>query len=140
MTAALDTSGPAAPPRSNGELVFTEPWESRAFGMAVALADAGAFTWDAFRDRLVDRIAAWEAEHGLEEPFSYYACWLDALEDVLVDYPLDDTDGQLTIVPAGPPRQNPGVLIGSDAMRGVLAAAESASDLVIIDSPAALAG
>jgi nitrile hydratase accessory protein len=85
VTAALDVSGPAAPPRSNGELVFTEPWESRAFGMAVALVDAGAFTWDAFRDRLVARIATWEAEHGDEDPgFRYYACWLDALEDVLV--------------------------------------------------------
>jgi nitrile hydratase accessory protein len=86
VTTALDTAGPAAPPRSNGELVFSEPWESRAFGMAVTLADAGAFTWDDFRDRLVARIGAWEAEHGLDDPgFRYYACWLDALEDVLVD-------------------------------------------------------
>jgi nitrile hydratase accessory protein len=88
VRAALDVSGPGAPPRSNGELVFAEPWESRAFGMAVALADAGAFTWDAFRNRLVDRIAVWEAEHGAAEgadpAFNYYACWLDALEDVLV--------------------------------------------------------
>jgi nitrile hydratase accessory protein len=87
VTAALDVAGPAAPPRSNGELVFAEPWESRAFGMAVTLADAGAFTWDEFRDRLVARIAAWEAEHGAAggADFRYYACWLDALEDVLVD-------------------------------------------------------
>jgi nitrile hydratase accessory protein len=83
---ALDVSGPAAPPRSNGELVFAEPWESRAFGMAVSLADAGAFTWDAFRERLVARIGAWEAEHGpVDAAGRYYACWLDALEDVLVD-------------------------------------------------------
>ncbi|MEJ2863917.1 nitrile hydratase accessory protein [Actinomycetospora flava] len=86
MSTVLDTAGPAAPPRSNGELVFAEPWESRAFGMAVSLSEAGAFTWDALRDRLVARIAAWEAERGLEDPeFRYYACWLDALEDVLVD-------------------------------------------------------
>lgn len=85
MTAPLDVSGPAAPPRSNGELVFAEPWESRAFGMAVTLADAGVFTWDEFRDRLVARIGAWEAEHGVDSPeFRYYTCWLDALEDVLV--------------------------------------------------------
>jgi nitrile hydratase accessory protein len=81
VSAALDSSGPAAPPRRNGELVFAEPWESRAFGMAVTLADAGAFTWDAFRDRLVARIAAWADGHG---DFRYYTCWLDALEDVLV--------------------------------------------------------
>ena len=44
MTAPLDIEGPAAPPRSNGELVFAEPWESRAFGMAVTLYEAGVLT------------------------------------------------------------------------------------------------
>ena len=33
--------GAAAPPRSNGELVFEAPWESRSFGMAVALSEPG---------------------------------------------------------------------------------------------------
>lgn len=85
MTAPLDIEGPAAPPRANGELVFAEPWESRAFGMAVTLSDAGAFTWDAFRDRLIARIGAWEAERGIDDPaFRYYDQWLAALEDVLV--------------------------------------------------------
>ncbi len=85
MTVALDVEGAAAPPRSNGELVFAEPWESRAFGMALTLAEAGAFTWDGFRDRLIARIGAWEAEHGLDDPsFRYYDHWLGALEDVLV--------------------------------------------------------
>jgi len=32
-------------PSRNGELVFQAPWEGRAFGMAVALHDAGLFTW-----------------------------------------------------------------------------------------------
>ena len=62
--AAADPAAPAAPPRSNGELVFEEPWESRAFGAAVALHDAGVIDFESFRERLVDEIAAWEAEHG----------------------------------------------------------------------------
>ena len=70
-----DVDGPAAPPRDNGELVFAAPWESRAFGMALALADRGAFTWDDFRARLVARLA--------DGPHDYYRSWLDALEDVL---------------------------------------------------------
>jgi hypothetical protein len=37
----LDVEGPAAPPRSNGELAFAAPWESRAFGLAMALHDGG---------------------------------------------------------------------------------------------------
>lgn len=53
MSAPLDIEGPAAPPRSNGELVFAEPWESRAFGMAVTLYDAGVFTWPDFQAALI---------------------------------------------------------------------------------------
>jgi nitrile hydratase accessory protein len=83
VTARLALDGPAAPPRDNGELVFAEPWESRAFGMAVALHDSGAFTWERFQGALIARIAAWEAAHPSGEGWSYYRCWLDALEDVL---------------------------------------------------------
>ena len=38
-------SGSAALPRRNGELVFAEPWEGRAFGLAVALNENGAYDW-----------------------------------------------------------------------------------------------
>lgn len=79
MTAPLDLDGPAAPPRSNGELVFAEPWESRAFAMAVALHEAGRFTWPTFQAALIARIGAWQAG----QPWSYYEHWLAALEDVL---------------------------------------------------------
>jgi hypothetical protein len=61
MSAPLDIEGPAAPPRSSGELVFAEPWESRAFGMAVTLYEAGTFTWPQFQTALIARIAVWEA-------------------------------------------------------------------------------
>lgn len=86
MTAPrLDIEGPAAPPRSNGELVFAEPWESRAFGLVMTLHDAGAFDWDDFRDHLVARIADWEREHPPGAAYSYYRCWLQALETVLAE-------------------------------------------------------
>jgi nitrile hydratase accessory protein len=83
MSAPLDIEGPAAPPRSNGELVFAEPWESRAFGMTVSLYEAGAFTWPDFREALIARIAAWQAASAPDEPYHYYRLWLAALEDVL---------------------------------------------------------
>ena len=60
MTSPLPVDGPSAPPRSNGELAFAEPWESRAFAMAVMLHEAGVFTWDEFRTALVTRIATAE--------------------------------------------------------------------------------
>jgi nitrile hydratase accessory protein len=83
MTTVLDVDGPAAPPRSNGELVFAEPWEGRAFGLTMALADGGVVAYDAFREALMARIAAWEQHHDEREVFSYYLCWLQALEHVL---------------------------------------------------------
>lgn len=72
--------GPAALPRANGEPVFAAPWESRAFGMAVATAEGPA--WEAFRQRLIDEIAA--SERG-NQAFDYYAAWLRAFEATLLD-------------------------------------------------------
>jgi nitrile hydratase accessory protein len=95
----LDVEGPGAPPRSNGELVFSAPWESRAFGLAMALADQGVFEWETFRQALIAQIAAFETAHPDGEGWSYYACWLAALESVLTDGVLTDgvlTDGVLT--------------------------------------------
>jgi nitrile hydratase accessory protein len=82
-SAPLEIAGPAAPPRSNGELVFAEPWESRAFGLVVTLFDAGVFEWSQFQAALIAQIAAWERDHPAGECFSYYRCWLAALESVL---------------------------------------------------------
>jgi nitrile hydratase accessory protein len=73
--AGLD--GPAALPRKNGELVFGAPWEGRAFGMAVALHEKGAYQWKEFRDRLAQKLG--------EGSPRYYEGWLAALESVLLD-------------------------------------------------------
>ena len=83
MSVPVDVDGPAAPPRSNGELVFAEPWESRAFGMAVALYEAGVFTWPQFQRALIARIAAWQSTAIEGSQWRYYEHWLGALEDVL---------------------------------------------------------
>jgi nitrile hydratase accessory protein len=83
MSAPMDTEGPAAPPRANGELVFAEPWESRAFGMAVTLYESGVFAWPQFQAALIARITAWEATATDGAHWSYYQHWLGALEDVL---------------------------------------------------------
>jgi nitrile hydratase accessory protein len=82
--AQLDVDGEAAPPRSNGELVFAEPWESRAFGLCMTLYDQGVFTWDEFRDELIAAIGSWEKSAQPGECYSYYRCWLTALERVVV--------------------------------------------------------
>ena len=76
----LDSAGPAAPPRDNGELVFTAPWESQAFGVAVALHDAGCIDWEDFRQSLIREIGDWEAAHPSGDGWNYYECWLGSLE------------------------------------------------------------
>ena len=42
----LDVEGPAAPTRRNGELVFDAPWQSRLFGVTMALRERDLFAWD----------------------------------------------------------------------------------------------
>lgn len=76
-------------PRANGELLFEAPWESRAFGMAVALEAQGNFVWRQFRDALVDEIAAAESA---DDGSTYYERWLASLEKVLLDQQLVTTD------------------------------------------------
>jgi nitrile hydratase accessory protein len=80
---SLDLAGPAAPPRRNGELVFEAPWESRLFGLTLALCRAGHFTWEDFRRLLIEEIGAWEAGGRPPGEWSYYACWQTAFERVL---------------------------------------------------------
>jgi nitrile hydratase accessory protein len=87
---ALDVDGPAAPPRSNGELVFAEPWQGRAFGLTMALVDRGAISYDAFRERLIATIGSWERSHPDGAGYSYYRCWLEALEQELDERELVD--------------------------------------------------
>lgn len=65
-------------PRKNGELVFDAPWQSRAFGMAVAMSEQGRYGWEEFRGRLI-------AEIGEAPEREYYESWLGALERLLVD-------------------------------------------------------
>ena len=103
----LDSSGPAAPPRDNGELVFAAPWESRAFGLALALNETGLIDWEDFRQALIREIGDWEAAHPSGEGWSYYECWLRALErtasaKALVDpRALADRAARLAALPAG---------------------------------------
>jgi len=100
----LDIEGPAAPPRSNGELVFAAPWESRAFGLAMALHDGGLFEWEDFRQQLIAAVARAETAGG---DFSYYRCWLEALQTLLDVEGLVDRDSveerttELACRPAG---------------------------------------
>jgi nitrile hydratase accessory protein len=79
--------GLASLPRRSGELVFHDPWERKAFAMAVSLCEQGLYKWDEFRDCLIAEIAAAEQAAGPHAPASalpsYYESWLAALEKLL---------------------------------------------------------
>jgi nitrile hydratase accessory protein len=77
-----DMMGPAAAPRKNGELVFEAPWQGRAFGLAVALAEEETYPWDDFRNQLIAQIAGAE-QRG--DPSGYYERWVAAFERLLVE-------------------------------------------------------
>ncbi|MFI5623987.1 nitrile hydratase accessory protein [Nocardioides sp. NPDC051685] len=68
-----------------GELSFEQPWEIRAFALAVAAHKAGEYGWPAFQGALIDSIKEWETQNpGLTDPsWSYYEHWVTALETVL---------------------------------------------------------
>ena len=69
-------------PVSSGGRAFDQPWELRAFAVAVAAYHAGQYEWSEFQLSLSDSIRRWENGDG-REPWSYYEHWLEALETVL---------------------------------------------------------
>lgn len=98
VDAITGAGGAEALPRRNGELVFEAPWESRAFGVAVALQDAGAIDFEHFRGHLIAEISA----RGREEDGSgYYEHWLDALQHVLLEQGVvsaDELDARAAVI------------------------------------------
>ena len=99
-------------------------------GMNVILVDA-----DLRRGQASSRTGL-RAHEGLGAVLSGNA----SLEERLVDLELTPgSGGRLRVLPAGSPPPNPAALISSQQMLQVLAELESASDLVVIDTPAALA-
>ena len=77
-----DLRGDLALPRANGELVFAQPWQARAFGIAVALNESGAYPWRDFHASLAREISAQGSGEASEQ---YYARWLTALETLLTE-------------------------------------------------------
>ncbi|MDN5919998.1 MAG: nitrile hydratase accessory protein, partial [Pseudonocardia sp.] len=61
---------------------FDEPWELRAFAIAVVAYHEGHYGWSEFQFSLIDSIKRWEDGEG-GEPWNYYEHWIEALETVL---------------------------------------------------------
>lgn len=70
---------PALPRDADGP-VFREPWEAKAFAMAVRLAEEGVFTWAEWTKALSAEIAAARDAGDPDLGDTYYMYWMRALE------------------------------------------------------------
>lgn len=64
------------------QLSFSQPWELRAFALAVAAYENGQYDWSEFQLALIGAIRRWEGS-AEDSPWRYYDRWLEALETVL---------------------------------------------------------
>ncbi len=99
-------------------------------GLRVTLVDA-----DLRRAQVGERLGL----DGIREGLGVVLAGDRTVDEVLVPHAVDEPgSGQLMVVPAGSPSANPAALVSSPAMSRVLRELESESDLVVIDTPAAL--
>ena len=88
-------AGRDALPRRNGELVFHDDWERRAFALAVALCEQGRYPWKEFREQLVTSIAQVSETVDNRDPAAPgdFEHWLVALEQTLANNGIISADG-----------------------------------------------
>jgi nitrile hydratase accessory protein len=67
-------------PRDEDGPVFREPWEARAFAMALSLHEAGVFTWAEWAETLGAEIKRAQAAGDPDTGETYYSHWLATLE------------------------------------------------------------
>ncbi|MGH7914285.1 MAG: nitrile hydratase accessory protein [Candidatus Binataceae bacterium] len=66
------------------EAAFSEPWEARAFAVAVELCETGHFQWAEFQQSLINEIGAAERTgRSTSGGAGYYYHWLGALTRLL---------------------------------------------------------
>jgi len=74
-------------PLDAGSPVFKEPWEAKAFAMALALHERGVFTWPQWAEALSRQIALAQAAGDADLGDTYYQHWLLALESLVIKLP-----------------------------------------------------
>jgi nitrile hydratase accessory protein len=70
-------------PRDTDGPVFSEPWEARAFALAVALHDGGLFAWSEWAAALGEEIERAQGSGDRGTGDGYYRHWLAALERIV---------------------------------------------------------
>ena len=93
------------------EAVFGEPWEARAFAVAVALCEAGQFQWAEFQQSLINEIGAVEKTgRTVGGGTDYYHHFLSALTRLLNAKGIvggSELEARIAEVGPPPPSQDP---------------------------------
>ena len=76
----LDEEGP----------VFREPWEARAFALAIRLQEQGLFTWNEWAEQLGTAIEKARSQGDEDRGDTYYEHWLACLETLAMSKGLVD--------------------------------------------------
>lgn len=61
------------------DVAFKEPWMARAFGLTLALAEAGHFSLKDFQKSLISAVGSKEKASCIADEEAYYECWIEAL-------------------------------------------------------------
>lgn len=79
---STDLSRLAGLPADRDGPVFAEPWQAQAFALAVALHQAGCFTWREWAEALSREIEDAQRRGDADLGDTYYLHWLNALESL----------------------------------------------------------
>lgn len=81
--AKLATTAIPEIPRDGDDPVFREPWEARAFAMALELQGRGLFSWTEWASALAQQIKQAQASGDRDTGENYYRHWLATLENLV---------------------------------------------------------
>jgi len=72
-------------PRDEDGPVFKEPWEAKAFALAVRLSEADCFTWSEWVAIFSQEIKTAQSQGDPDLGDTYYRHWLSALERICAE-------------------------------------------------------
>lgn len=73
-----------APESARSDPAFAEPWQARAFAIAILASQQGCFTWSEWTHALSRELQRASDSDGRTMHVGYFDCWLAALQSLLV--------------------------------------------------------
>ncbi len=74
-----------APDAERSGPAFTEPWQAKAFALAILASKQGCFTWSEWSQALGHELRHAPAGDAAAETSGYFDCWLAALRALLLN-------------------------------------------------------